>query len=57
MRIVTFKLEEALLEELDRKARELNITRSEAIRLAIKDFLKNPAPRTRRWRVRRVVLT
>ena len=40
MRVVTFKVEEPLLEKLDSIARLKGITRSEAIRKAIELYLK-----------------
>lgn len=40
MRVVTFKVEEDLLELLDRYAIRYNMYRSEAIREAIKNFIK-----------------
>lgn len=40
MRIVTFKAEEEFLEMIDLTARELGITRSELIRLALEKFIK-----------------
>lgn len=40
MRVVTFKVEEPLLERLDSIARLKGITRSEAIRKAIELYLK-----------------
>ncbi|ALG97000.1 hypothetical protein [Sulfolobus monocaudavirus SMV3] len=40
MRVVTFKVEEDLLELLDRYAIRNNMYRSEAIRVAIKDFVR-----------------
>ena len=45
MRVVTFKIEEELLEKLDTYAKLKNITRSEAIRLAIKRLLESEMPR------------
>ena len=40
MRIVTFKIEEELLEKLDRYAKIRNLSRSDAIRKAIKLLLE-----------------
>lgn len=40
MRVVTFKLEEDILEKLDGLAREKGVTRSEVIRKAIELYLK-----------------
>lgn len=47
MRVVTVKMEEYLLKELDEYAREKGITRSEAIRKAINLYMrvKNPMNR------------
>jgi len=43
MRIVTFKLDEEVLEKLDRYARRTGKSRSEVIRLAIERLLENDA--------------
>jgi len=40
MRVVTFKIEEDLLEQLDRYAIRNNMYRSEAIREVIRDFIR-----------------
>ena len=40
MRVVTFKIEEDLLELLDRYAIKYNLNRSEAIRRAIEQMIK-----------------
>jgi len=40
MKLVSFKIEEKLLEELDRFCKRNKIYRSDAIRLAIKKLLK-----------------
>jgi len=40
LRIITFKAEENLLEKIDLTAKELGMTRSELIRLAIETFIK-----------------
>ncbi len=45
MRVVTFKMDEELLEKLDTYARLKGITRSEAIRMAIIKLLKEEEPR------------
>ncbi|MEM0015903.1 MAG: ribbon-helix-helix protein, CopG family [Saccharolobus sp.] len=41
MRVVTFKVEEDLLELLDRYAIKYNLNRSEAIRKAIETMVRN----------------
>ncbi len=41
LRIVTFKLEEELLEEIDRYAQSKRLTRSDVIRLALLNLLSN----------------
>lgn len=40
MRVVTFKLRDDELEELDRKATMLGVPRSELIRVAIREYLR-----------------
>ena len=45
MRVVTFKVDEDLLERLDTYARLKGITRSEAIRRAIEKLLREEEPR------------
>ncbi len=55
LKIVTFKLDEALLEALDRYARMKRMSRSEAIREAIKRLLEEegvPIPRVARREMR-----
>ncbi len=55
LKIVTFKLDEALLEALDRYARMKRMSRSEAIREAIKRLLEQegvPIPRVTRREAR-----
>jgi hypothetical protein len=37
--VIPFKVDDAELKDLDRKARELGLSRSEVIRLAIRGFL------------------
>ena len=58
MRVVTFKLRDEELEELDRFAARLGMTRSDLIRRAIKRFMQNnghlPLPRPK---IRKVILT
>ena len=56
LRIVTFKVDESLLEALDRYARMKRMSRSEAIREAIKRLLEEegiPIPRSRAEKVKR----
>jgi len=56
-RVVTFKIEERELEELDRFCARNGLTRSDAIRLAIKKLLNEGAEiKLRPIRVRKVVL-
>jgi len=55
MRVVTFKMDERLLEELDKYALRHGMTRSDAIRKAIMVLLGRDSRRGR-FRVRRVVL-
>jgi len=56
-RIVTFKLPENLLEELDRYALVHGMSRSDVIRLAIQKLIKETARPVPRYRIKRVVLT
>ncbi len=57
MRVVTFKMDERLLEELDKYAMRNGMTRSDAIRKAIMELLKNAGPRPYfKYRIRRVVI-
>ena len=57
MRVVTFKLRDEELDELDRFAARLGMTRSDVIRKAIKRFIQDnghlPFPKVK---VRKVVL-
>jgi len=46
LRIVTFKLEEELLEQVDKYAQEKRLTRSDVIRLALLNLL-NQADKTK----------
>ena len=48
MRVVTFKLSEDELEELDRKAAMLGVPRSELIRKAIREYLRQDLKPTKR---------
>lgn len=60
MRIVTFKVDEALLEKIDRFAEREGLTRSEVIREAIIAYLSRSGYRTpsrKMFRVKHVVLT
>ncbi len=57
MRIVTFKVNERLLEELDRYAMIKGLTRSAVIRKAIIRLIKEEEERPRYRVVRKIVLT
>ncbi len=62
VRVVTFKIDEELLERLDMLAMKLGIPRSELIREAIISFINNKSSiselaRGRRLRVKRIILT
>ena len=54
MRVVTFKIDEELLEKLDRYALSLGMTRSDVIRKAIAMIVEGKEPR--KIRIRKVVL-
>ena len=41
MRVITFKIEEDLLQKLDKYAMNHKLNRSEVVRLAIREFLSN----------------
>ncbi len=57
MRVVTFKMDENLLEELDRYAVRNGLTRSDVIRRAIIELLRNSSNGSRiRYRIRKIVL-
>ncbi len=57
MRVVTFKVDEKLLEELDKYAMRNGMTRSDAIRKAILELLRSSTPRPYfKYRIRRVVV-
>ncbi len=56
MRVVTFKIDERLLEELDRYALSLGMTRSDAIRKAIVDMLRGGNGRRYKYRIRKVII-
>jgi len=57
MRIVTFKVDERLLEELDKYALRNGMTRSDAIRKAILELLRNSKPKTYfKYRIKRIVV-
>ena len=57
MRVVTFKIDDDLLSELDKYAMRNSMTRSEAIRRAINELLRREfRPRVFRIRVRKVVV-
>lgn len=55
MRVVTFKVDEFLLEELDRAAKSLGITRSEVIREALINYLR--LSRKKAIDIKKVMLT
>ncbi len=55
MRVITFKIDERLLEKLDLYAMSLGMTRSDVIRKAIVELLEGKQP-IRKIRIRRVVL-
>ncbi len=55
MRVVTFKVDESLLEKLDLYAMSNNLTRSEVIREAIEAYV-NGRIKPKVIRIRRVVL-
>ena len=58
MRVVTFKIKDEELEELDRFALRHGLTRSYVIRKAIKEYLRgNGSIPVRKLRIRKVVLT
>lgn len=62
MRVVTFKIDEELLERLDSIAMRLGIPRSELIREALISFINNKSniaelARGKRLRIRRIILT
>ena len=57
MRVITFKIDDDLLSELDKYAMRNSMTRSEAIRRAINELLRREfRPRVFRIRVRKVVV-
>jgi len=57
VRVVTFKLPERLLEQLDTYAIKTGMNRSDIIRLAIKNFIRESSRPRPKYRVKRVVLT
>ncbi len=60
MRVVTFKVEESLLEAIDELARARGVSRSEVIREALLRYVSGKREYVRvrsRFRVRHVVLT
>jgi len=58
MRVVTFKLRDEELEELDRFAARSGLTRSDVIRKAIKEYIRgNVKLPPIRYRIRKIVLT
>jgi len=57
VRVITFKIDDDLLSELDKYAMRNSMTRSEAIRRAINELLRREfRPRVFRIRVRKVVV-
>ena len=57
MRVVTFKMDENLLEELDRYAVRNGLTRSDVIRRAIIELLRNSNNGNRiKYRIRKIVI-
>jgi len=50
-RVITFKVDEDLLYELDIRARQLNMSRSRLIKTIIKEYL-NTNPVKKRYRVK-----
>jgi len=60
MKVVTFKIDEALLERIDRLALQLGVPRSEIIREALLNFLNGGNVRVSRKnyiKIRHVILT
>ncbi|MCD6085011.1 MAG: ribbon-helix-helix protein, CopG family [Desulfurococcales archaeon] len=58
MRVVTFKIRDEELEELDRFAARSGLTRSDVIRKAIKEYIGGNARLPPiRYRIRKIVLT
>ena len=58
MRVVTFKLRDEELEELDRFAARSGLTRSDVIRRAIREYIRgNGRIPPIRYRIRKIVLT
>ncbi|MCD6278860.1 MAG: ribbon-helix-helix protein, CopG family [Desulfurococcales archaeon] len=58
MRVVTFKIRDEELEELDRFAARSGLTRSDVIRKAIKEYIRGNARLPPiRYRIRKIVLT
>ncbi len=57
LRIVTFKIPERMLEELDRYALIHGMSRSDVIRLAIQKLMREAAAQIPRYRIKRVILT
>ncbi len=57
MRVVTFKLPERLLEELDVYAVRHGMSRSDVIRLAIKNLIRESARVRPKYKIKRIVLT
>jgi len=57
MKIVTFKIEQKLLNDLDTYAATHGLLRSEVIRLAIKEYIYKPPTKENRIKVKHVTLT
>ncbi|RLG77630.1 MAG: hypothetical protein DRO14_02005 [Thermoprotei archaeon] len=60
MKVVTFKIDEALLERIDRLALQLGVPRSEIIREALLNFLNGGSVRVGKKsyiKIRHVILT
>ena len=57
MKVVTFKIYEDLLERLDKYAEERGLTRSDAIRMAIREMLDgNNRPR-HKYIIKKIIIT
>ena len=57
LRVVTFKIDETLLEELDRYAARVGLARSDVIRKAIIEYIRGGSKeRKTRLRIRKVVV-
>jgi len=56
MRVVTFKAPEKLIEEVEDLALRSGVTKSDIIRTAIKEYVRNSKRKKPKFRVKRVVL-